>query len=107
MHVISCGTSKMQPDQGDTLCADRDVLLESPNIGHSALVIYSRYGLARGILSMQRKGTFATHFDNNDDVLRGIAFFPGEAMLVLMSGREVHNNHYIQQWSIGIWKAIR
>ncbi|KAL7551832.1 hypothetical protein ACHAWF_015026 [Thalassiosira exigua] len=86
-----------------------DVLLEPPTIGHSALlllglcdscrssVVYpdeatrgAVEGLTRGILSMQAEnGAFGIEFGNRDDCLSGIEFFPGEAMLALMSAYEL------------------
>ena len=83
-----------------------NVLRETPNIAHSGLFLLSFIGatrlnrmpspsadvptkeldaLVRGILDMQLpSGAFRTHFDSPDDILRGIAFYPGEAMTALM-----------------------
>ena len=96
-------------DDGGTLALDPELLQETPNIAHSALMIMASAGaqrlsmfqngntisrvpqidgLVRGILSMQRlsDGAFRIEFDDNGsgDVYRGIDFFPGEAMLALM-----------------------
>jgi hypothetical protein len=74
---------------------DDDDLFDSPNIID---------GLTRGILFMQRNdGAFRTHFDddneNDENVLRGIEFFSGEAMTALM---EVYSYYSIDMTIIGI-----
>jgi hypothetical protein len=80
----------------------RDILQEPPNIAHSALLILTLIGatrlslvsadssnnmvdaLTQGILSMQRPdGAFQTHF-GSDNIDKGIAFYPGEAMTAIM-----------------------
>lgn len=87
-----------------------EILGESPNIAHNALLLLALVeseslglrddshplqeridrmdGLASGILKMQRPdGAFATQFlqqTNRGDVSRGIAFLPGQAMTALM-----------------------
>lgn len=85
-----------------------ETLFEPPNIAHSAFVIFISIGawklsllekntltmppidaLTRGILSRQRDdGAFCITFDN-DDISRGMEFYPGEAMTALM---EVYKN---------------
>lgn len=90
----------------DGLIVSKDVLLERVNIGHSALLSLAACnalklniiadhrmneikasidGLSQGILSMQLdNGAFSTYF-GDDDYHNGIAFFPGEAMLALVT----------------------
>jgi hypothetical protein len=79
-------------------------LKEPSTIAHSAFMILSSLGarqlsildppvvpidsLVRGILHMQKdNGAFAIHF-GNDDILQGIEFYPGEAMLALLASYE-------------------
>ena len=108
--TLSAYTSALQPlELSAGLHLREDALLEPPTIGHSALILLglcdacrlalvdpdqsmqeSVDGLARGILSMQTEtGAFGIEFENRDDVLSGIEFFPGEAMLALMSVYEL------------------
>eukprot|EP00526_Cylindrotheca_closterium_P000490 CAMPEP_0113650034 /NCGR_PEP_ID=MMETSP0017_2-20120614/26612_1 /TAXON_ID=2856 /ORGANISM="Cylindrotheca closterium" /LENGTH=373 /DNA_ID=CAMNT_0000562497 /DNA_START=292 /DNA_END=1411 /DNA_ORIENTATION=+ /assembly_acc=CAM_ASM_000147 len=83
-------------------CLNEDVLREEATIGHSALLLLawsgaSRLGiflpdepipidsLTKGILAMQlESGAFGCTFKNPNEYLKGIEFFPGEAMLALM-----------------------
>ncbi|KAL3793147.1 hypothetical protein HJC23_005649, partial [Cyclotella cryptica] len=103
--------SWFDPDkQDECLSLSEDYLMEPANIGHSAMLLLgacsalefniveeieiteirnSINGLARGILSMQlTSGAFRTIFGDNDDFLRGIDFFPGEAILALVTAYE-------------------
>ena len=90
---------------GSGVALTQSILLEPPNIAHSAFVLLATAGalrlslfsgsgaaedtppvndLVRGILAMQRSdGAFRIEFGNRD-VYRGIEFYPGEAMLALM-----------------------
>ncbi|KAL7481781.1 hypothetical protein ACHAW6_007455 [Cyclotella cf. meneghiniana] len=92
------------------LSLSEDFLLEPANIGHSALLLVGACsalesniveegeindiksaidGLARGILSMQLpSGEFRTIFRGDGDFIRGIAFYPGEAILALVTAYE-------------------
>jgi hypothetical protein len=92
--------------ESDDLIMSQDFLLEPVNIGHSALLLLGLCnalecniaddnrieefknaidGLSRGILSMQlENGAFRTYY-GDDNFQRGIAFFPGEAMLALVT----------------------
>ena len=91
----------------DGVALSSDILLEPPNIAHSAFVLLASAGalrlslfqdmtevppmdgLTRGILSMQRNdGAFRIEF-GSEDVYRGIEFYPGEAMVALMDVYEV------------------
>ena len=94
--------NSLKKHQNGGLIPNDDVLLEPVNIGHVALLLLAACnaldlkiiedqdiqttinGLSRGILSMQQhdNGAFSTYF-GNEDYIRGIAFFPGEAMLAL------------------------
>jgi len=104
----------------DGIFLDRNVLLEPPNIAHSAFLILASTGalrlsllsgeqqqqqvpapppidkLAKGIVSMQQKnGAFNIHFDaekDERDIYRGIEFYPGEACLALMDVWELTND---------------
>jgi hypothetical protein len=86
------------------------LLREPSNIAHSAFLILSSVGalrlsllnndytvpideLVRGILSMQQvnTGAFAIQF-RDDDIYRGIEFYPGEAMLALLDAVELSND---------------
>jgi hypothetical protein len=86
---------------GGGVSLDKTLLLEAPNIGHSAMLLLGTCnalrlgivqvneipldGLTRGILSMQlENGAFGIDFADEKNFLRGIEFFPGEAMLALM-----------------------
>ena len=88
----------------DGVALDPEILMETPNIAHSAVMILALTGslrlgdkiemapidaLTRGILSAQLpNGAFCADFSGSlDGVYIGIEFFPGEAMLALM---EVH-----------------
>ena len=88
-----------------------DVILEPVNIGHSALLMLAACNalelnimveddinnvrssindLALGVLSMQlENGALSTYFGNTD-YFKGLAFFPGEAMLALITAFQ-HN----------------
>lgn len=89
--------------QGDSagVSLEEKVLLEAPNIGHSALLLLGtssalRLGILRGnevpvdslvkgVLSMQlENGAFSVDFADRTNFHRGIEFFPGEAILALM-----------------------
>lgn len=99
-------TNMASASDGKGIYIHEDILKETSNIGHSALLllgICNSYELSllekdehlqkrvdelmQGILSMQlENGAFCTEFESHDDNNhRGIAFFPGEAMLALMS----------------------
>jgi len=86
------------------------LLREPTNIAHSAFLILASVGalrlsilkndsdvpidsLTRGILSMQQldTGAFAIQF-RDDDIYRGIEFYPGEAMLALLDVLEMSND---------------
>ncbi|CAJ1949634.1 unnamed protein product [Cylindrotheca closterium] len=94
--------------QDGVTCLNEDVLREDATIGHSALVLLAWSGacrlgiflpneppmpidsLTKGILAMQLEtGAFGCTFKNPTEYLRGIAFFPGEAMLALMDVYEL------------------
>ncbi len=93
----------------DGVALDEEVLLEKPNIAHSAMMILACAGamrlsllddaldsippiekLTRGILSSQLpNGSFLPEFTgSDDDAFREIEFIPGEAMVALM---EIHD----------------
>ena len=96
--------NSMEMQRNGGLVPSEDVLLEPVNIGHVAVLLLATCnaldlniigeqeinnvkttinGLTRGILSMQlSNGAFSTYF-GSPDYIRGIAFFPGEAMLAL------------------------
>lgn len=93
--------------RGGGVAISQSILLEPPNIAHSAFVLLATAGALRlsifsvndtlppvndlvgGVLAMQRKdGAFRIEFGNKD-VYRGIEFYPGEAMLALMDAYEV------------------
>jgi hypothetical protein len=96
----------LSPMQQNCLIPSKEILLEPVNIGHSALLLLAMcnslelniieeheirdikiaiYGLTSGIISMQLdNGAFSTYF-GDDDFHKGIAFFPGEAMLALVT----------------------
>jgi len=105
-------SSSLRPiDLGMKIHLHEDILMEAPNIGHSALLLLGLCnnlrlsesnereedsleivdGLTQGILSMQIKsGAFAIEFGKEgDNHINGIEFFPGEAMLSLMTVREL------------------
>ena len=87
------------------------VLREPSTIAHSAFLVLASVGARRlsildpkesnvpidslvgGILSMQQSdtGAFATQF-GDDDIYRGIEFYPGEAMLALLDAFEISGN---------------
>lgn len=99
-------------DPSSPIILDSEILKEPSNIAHSALLILATTvamklsllqdttvsslssidGLTRGILSMQRQdGAFCVDFDSRKDdnnVYRGIEFYPGEAMVALMHAYE-------------------
>ena len=94
-----------QTEAGVALASD--ILLEPPNIAHSAFVLLASAGalrlslfqdmselppmdgLTRGILSMQREdGAFRIEF-GSENFERGIEFYPGEAMVALMDVYEL------------------
>ena len=88
----------------------KDAIVEASTIGHSALlllgicdackisilkhddesIIHDIEGLVQGILSQQlENGAFNIEFgSNNNNYLRGIEFYPGEAMLSLMHAQQ-------------------
>jgi hypothetical protein len=96
----------LNPMEQDLLIPSKDILLEPVNIGHSALLLLTICnslelniieehkihdmeiaigGLTSGIVSMQLdNGAFSTYF-GDINYQRGIAFFPGEAMLALVT----------------------
>jgi hypothetical protein len=92
------------------------VLRELPHIAHSAFLILSTTAalrlsllgcdhdnippidkLVRGILAMQQQdGAFRIHFhcgQDDKDIYRGIAFYPGEAILAVMDAYECSLHH--------------
>ena len=93
--------------QKEDLSLSEDVLLEPIHIGHSALLLLSACnalklnmvdehdmediknaidGLSRGILSKQLdNGAFCSYYKDKIDYVQGIAFFPGEAILALIT----------------------
>jgi hypothetical protein len=96
-----CYVNQLGGGGGGGVSLDETLLLEAPNIGHSAMLLLGTCsalrlgilqeneipldGLTRGILSMQlENGAFGIDFANEKNFLRGIEFFPGEAMLALM-----------------------
>jgi len=110
--TLSFYSSSLKPiDLGMKIHLHEDVLMEAPNIGHSALLLLGLCnnlrlsncgeheedtlemvdGLTQGILSMQMpNGAFAIEFGKEDDnYINGIEFFPGEAMLSLMTVHEL------------------
>lgn len=110
--TLSFYYSSLRPiDLGMKIHLHEDVLMEAPNIGHSALLLLGLCnnlrlsncdehdedtlemvdGLTQGILSMQMpSGAFAIEFGKEDDnYINGIEFFPGEAMLSLMTAHEL------------------
>ncbi|KAL3766468.1 hypothetical protein ACHAWO_004643 [Cyclotella atomus] len=96
----------LSPMQQNCLIPSKEILLEPVNIGHSALLLLAMCnslelniiedheihdvknaidGLTSGIILMQLdNGAFSTYF-GDDDFHKGIAFFPGEAMLALVT----------------------
>ena len=95
---------------GNGLCLSEDVLLETSTIGHSALLLLGICdacslsilnpdevviqdiidGLVQGILSQQLdNGAFDIEFSKDTSYLRGIEFYPGEAMLALLSAHDI------------------
>jgi len=97
--------SAVKPTDSDVgIHLNEDTLLEPPTIGHSALLLLGICNslrlsilvqdeiprdvvdrLVQGILSMQMEnGAFRIEF-GKEEFLRGMEFFPGEAMLSLMS----------------------
>ena len=111
--TLSAYQSNLQPnnvaiDGGSRgLYLHEDTLLETPTIGHSALLLLGVIGLSIleqddkviqdavnglvvGILSQQSdaNGAFYTEFGSND-YLRGIEFYPGEAILSLLHAHEL------------------
>ena len=111
-HTLSIYQSNLQNiESGDGVHLSEDMLLETSTIGHSALlllgicnacslsilnqneaVIQEIDGLVQGILSQQLdNGAFDIEFNSSKDTnyLRGIEFFPGEAMLALLSAHDI------------------
>lgn len=97
--------------ENDGLTLNEDTILEPMNIGHSALLILTACNalklnimveddindvrnaindLALGILSMQLENGALSIYFGYTDYLKGLAFFPGEAMLALITAFQ-HN----------------
>jgi hypothetical protein len=113
LQFYSASFTSVHGDSGGAITLNRSALQESPNIAHSALFILASAGalrlslfsednneiplpvdgLTRGILSMQRNdGAFKIEFGASEDdnnVYRGIEFYPGEAMVALMDVYEL------------------
>ena len=106
--MLQAKTTGFANQHRSALTLDANMLQETTNIAHSALMIMATAnarrlticsdsdvhknisGLLQGILSRQRSdGAFQVEFPSigqavSDDVHKGIDFFPGEAMLALM-----------------------
>ena len=97
-------------ESGGGVHLSEDVLLETSTIGHSALlllgicdacslsilnrneaVIQDIDGLVQGIISQHLdNGAFGIEFNSKDtNYLRGFEFYPGEAMLALLSAHDI------------------
>eukprot|EP00980_Cylindrotheca_fusiformis_P008350 scaffold1754_cov105-Cylindrotheca_fusiformis.AAC.12 len=115
LHFYS--TSFSTVNQHGAISLDELILDEAPNIGHSAILLLGTCnalklgilkgneipvdGLVKGILSMQlENGAFATQFADPKNFMRGIEFFPGEAMLALMTVREMSSPHMLEDRSV-------
>jgi len=98
-------------ESGDGVHLREDMLLETSTIGHSALLLLGMCdacslsilnrnevviqemidGLVQGILSQQLDNrAFSIEFNNKDtNYLRGVDFYPGEAMLALLNAHDI------------------
>lgn len=105
---VYCADFTPLDDLGTGTHLSEEILLEPPNIGHSALLLLGLChalrlsllehglileqrvaGLVHGILSMQNEcGAYRIDF-GKQNILRGIEFFPGEAMLALLTVHEL------------------